>query len=200
MPSGPVRINSSPGLTGGFLTSRLATLAIRYPRLDIDVAPPLRSVRLERHEADIAILSKAAGRRCRRSPRSHRGVRLLWHGRDLSLGGSGGGSILHRLQRGRCASGPCRLASQTFPVSTHRFLCQGPVPPVHSSSDGSPTCAHSSLHRPERSAATSLRSRAVPSPIGVFLLTRSRDRKNPSIRIIAEEVVAMFHLERKLFL
>ena len=55
MPSGLVRIASSPGLSAGFLTSRLATLPLRYPRLDIDLAPNLRSISLERHEADIAV-------------------------------------------------------------------------------------------------------------------------------------------------
>src|SRR5579875_2892316 len=54
-PRGLVRINASPGLSGGFLTARLPALASRYPRPDIGLAPALRSISLERHEADIAI-------------------------------------------------------------------------------------------------------------------------------------------------
>jgi DNA-binding transcriptional LysR family regulator len=45
-PSGLIRINSSPGLSAGFLVSRLPTLTVRYPRL-IDLAPALRSISLE---------------------------------------------------------------------------------------------------------------------------------------------------------
>ncbi len=54
-PTGLIRITASPGLCAGFLVSGLSTLAIRYPRLDIDLAPALRSISLDRHEADIAI-------------------------------------------------------------------------------------------------------------------------------------------------
>jgi len=38
-----------------FLIERLANLAQKYPRLDIDLATNLRSISLQRHEADIAI-------------------------------------------------------------------------------------------------------------------------------------------------
>jgi DNA-binding transcriptional LysR family regulator len=54
-PTGLVRINASPGLAGGFLTSRLPALVLQYPKLDIDLAPALRSICLERHEADIVV-------------------------------------------------------------------------------------------------------------------------------------------------
>lgn len=54
-PRGLVRINAPPGLAAGYLTARLAGLAARYPFLDIDLATNLRSISLERHEADIAI-------------------------------------------------------------------------------------------------------------------------------------------------
>ncbi|MHA6769967.1 LysR family transcriptional regulator [Sphingobium ummariense] len=54
-PAGLVRINAPPGLAAGFLTERLAAMAARHAGLDIDLATRLRSVSLERHEADIAI-------------------------------------------------------------------------------------------------------------------------------------------------
>jgi DNA-binding transcriptional LysR family regulator len=40
---------------------------------------------------------------------------------------------------------------------------------------------------------------AVPSTKDVFLLTRSRDRKNASIRLVADAVAGMFEQERDLF-
>lgn len=43
-PSGLVRISASPGLTGGFLISRLPALTTRYPKLDIDLSPALLSI------------------------------------------------------------------------------------------------------------------------------------------------------------
>jgi DNA-binding transcriptional LysR family regulator len=40
---------------------------------------------------------------------------------------------------------------------------------------------------------------AVPSSREVFLWTRSRDRKEASIRVVADEVADMFQQERDLF-
>lgn len=40
---------------------------------------------------------------------------------------------------------------------------------------------------------------AVPPNTEVFLLTRSRDRKNASVRIVADEIGAMFEQERDMF-
>lgn len=40
---------------------------------------------------------------------------------------------------------------------------------------------------------------AVPSSREVFLLTRSRDRKDASIRVVADEVADLFEQERNLF-
>jgi molybdate transport repressor ModE-like protein len=54
-PKGLVRINASPALSQGFLISRLAELPLLHPGIDIDLATDLRSISLERHEADIAI-------------------------------------------------------------------------------------------------------------------------------------------------
>lgn len=40
---------------------------------------------------------------------------------------------------------------------------------------------------------------SVPSSIDVYLLTRTRDRTNLSIRIVADEVTEMFEQARELF-
>lgn len=52
---GLVRVNASPALAQGFLIDRLARLTTLHPGLDIDLATDLRSVSLDRHEADIAV-------------------------------------------------------------------------------------------------------------------------------------------------
>jgi molybdate transport repressor ModE-like protein len=54
-PKGLVRINAPPGLTHGYLIAKLSTMAVAYPGLDIDLATDVRSISLERHEADIAV-------------------------------------------------------------------------------------------------------------------------------------------------
>jgi DNA-binding transcriptional LysR family regulator len=41
---------------------------------------------------------------------------------------------------------------------------------------------------------------SVPATRDVYLLTRSRDRKDASIRVIADEIVVMFDQARDLFL
>ncbi|RTL50905.1 MAG: LysR family transcriptional regulator [Bradyrhizobiaceae bacterium] len=54
-PTGLVRINAPPTLSHGFLIERLARLVQRNPALDIDLAPDVRLVSLERRETDIAL-------------------------------------------------------------------------------------------------------------------------------------------------
>lgn len=54
-PKGLVRINAPPGLTHGYLLIKLSEMAAAFPRLDIDLATDVRSISLERHEADIAV-------------------------------------------------------------------------------------------------------------------------------------------------
>src|ERR1700733_4955524 len=54
-PKGLVRINAPPGLTHGYLIAKLSEMAAAHPGLDIDLATEVRSVSLERHEADIAV-------------------------------------------------------------------------------------------------------------------------------------------------
>src|SRR5580700_5781159 len=54
-PKGLVRINAPPGLTHGYLIAKLSEMAATYPGLDIDLATDVRSISLERHEADIAV-------------------------------------------------------------------------------------------------------------------------------------------------
>jgi len=52
---GLVRINAPPGLTQGFLIDHLAKLPSMYPGLDVNIATDLRSISLDRHQADIAV-------------------------------------------------------------------------------------------------------------------------------------------------
>ena len=54
-PTGLVRINAPPTISQGFLISRLAMLTSEQPGLDIELATDVRTVSLERRETDIAL-------------------------------------------------------------------------------------------------------------------------------------------------
>lgn len=54
-PHGLVRLSATPGLTQGFLAARLPRLTQAHPGLDIELATEVRSVSLDRHEADLAL-------------------------------------------------------------------------------------------------------------------------------------------------
>ncbi|MBS1166074.1 MAG: LysR family transcriptional regulator [Proteobacteria bacterium] len=54
-PAGLVRINATPSLAQCFLVQRLGRFIVSHPRIDIEIATTMRSVSLERHEADIAL-------------------------------------------------------------------------------------------------------------------------------------------------
>jgi len=58
-PAGLVRINATPSLAQSYLVGRLARLVSAHPGVNIDISTAMRSVSLDRHEADIALrLSK----------------------------------------------------------------------------------------------------------------------------------------------
>ena len=52
---GVVRINAPPALSHAFLTAHLAKMTALHPGLDIDLATELRSISLDRRQADIAV-------------------------------------------------------------------------------------------------------------------------------------------------
>ena len=55
VPTGLIRVNTTPGLAQGFLVAQLARLAAQHAGLDIEVTTDIRLVSLERREADIAV-------------------------------------------------------------------------------------------------------------------------------------------------
>ncbi|GGI20466.1 hypothetical protein GCM10008066_24170 [Oxalicibacterium faecigallinarum] len=52
---GLVRVNAPPALSLAFVIEELARVPTVYPGLDIDIASDLRSISLDRHQADIAV-------------------------------------------------------------------------------------------------------------------------------------------------
>jgi DNA-binding transcriptional LysR family regulator len=200
-PSGLVRIASSPGLSAGFLTSRLAALPLRHPRLDIDLAADLRSISLDRHEADIAI----------RFDRPEDGdvvARLLtpvgygFYGTDETCRFVEGGAEPVFIGFNETAAHLTHAAwlAKRFPRARVAFRAHDQVAQsvVARSGVGLALLPHY-IGRSDpllRTCDLGL----IPPGLEIHLLTRMRDRKNASIRVVADEVVGIFERERELFL
>jgi DNA-binding transcriptional LysR family regulator len=199
-PSGLVRVSASPGLSAGFLTSRLVALAMRYPRLDIDLAPVLRSVSLERHEADIAI-------RFDKPKDGDVVARLLttvgygFYGTEEACRSveAGGDLVFIGFNESDAYLSAAAWMSETFPRARVAFRAKDQFLQSVAARSGAGLALIP--HYIGRSDAL-LRIcdlGALPSTREVYLVTRRRDRKDASIRVIADEIVAMFAKEDELF-
>lgn len=200
-PTGLVRISASPGLSGGFLTSRLAALSMRYPRLDIDLSPALRSVSLERHEADIAVrFDKPKDGDVLARPLTTVGYgfygtdgacRAVEAGGELTFIGfneadaylSAATWMAERFPRSRVAFRAKDQFLQSIAARTGAGLALIP----HYIGRSDPMLRMCDLG-------------SLPPSRDVYLVTRRRDRKDAAIRLVADEVVTMFEQARDMFL
>jgi DNA-binding transcriptional LysR family regulator len=199
-PAGLVRINASPALSSAFLTPRLATLALRYPRLDIELAPNHRFVSLERHETDIAIRfgrpkdgdvlarplvtvgygfygTEAA---CRAVEAGQAPVFIGFDEPNAHLPGAVW--VARHFPRARLAFRVNEQLAQSVAARSGAGLTLLP----HYIGRSDPLLRICDLG-------------PVPPSQDVFLLTRSRDRKDASILAVAHEVAALFEVDRALF-
>ncbi|WP_285426151.1 LysR family transcriptional regulator [Pseudomonas sp. efr-133-TYG-103a] len=199
-PSGLVRISSSPGLCGGFLISRLPELIARHPRLDIDLAPTLRSVSLDRHEADIAIRFDI--------PKDGDIV-----ARPLTTVGYGFYGTQEVCQGTENGVSPVFIGfneadgylsqeiwmTQHFPRARVAFRAKDQFLQsiAARSGIGLALIPHYIGRADPQLRLCDLGP--VPPSREVFLLTRGRDRKDSSIRTVAQEIGEMFDQARSLF-
>lgn len=199
-PSGLVRISASPGLTGGFLISRLPALTTRYPKLDIDLSPALRSISLDRHEADIAI----------RFDRPKDGdiiARLLvsvgygFYGTDEACGSiaAGGNLILIGFNEADGSLLQEKWVTKHFPRTRIAFRAKDHALQAIAARSGIGLALIPHYIGRADLALRRCDLNPVPPSREVFLLTRNRDRKGASIRVVADDITEMFELERALF-
>jgi len=199
-PSGMVRISSSPGLSAGFLASRLAPLTMRYPRLDIDLAPALRSVSLERHEADIAVrVDKPKDGDVIARPLTTMGYGFYGTEEACRSVETGGELVLIGFNEADAYISQAIWMSQYFPRARVAFRAKDQFLQsiAAQSGVGLALIPHYIGRVTPMLRVCDLGS--VPPSRDVYLLTRSRDRKDASIRVIADEIVAMFEQARELF-
>ncbi|WP_070107378.1 LysR family transcriptional regulator [Burkholderia plantarii] len=200
-PAGLVRISSSPGLSAGFLTSRLVNLTIRYPKLDIDLSPALRSVSLERHEADIAIRFDkpqdgdviarqlttvgygfyGTEEACRAAEANDDLVFIGFNEADAYLSAS-------------------RWMSEHFPLARVAFRAKDQFLQSIAARSGIGLALIPHYIGRSDPALRMCDLGSSPPNRDVYLVTRRRDRKDAAIRLVAEEVADMFEQDRDLFL
>ncbi|USI73457.1 LysR family transcriptional regulator [Sphingomonas morindae] len=199
-PGGLVRINASPGLASGFLVSRLPTLAARYPRLDIDLAPALRAISLERHEADIAIrFDKPKDGDVIARPLTTVGYGFYGTEAACRAVEAGGEPVFIGFNEADAYLSAATWMTRHFPRARVAFRAKDQFLQAIAARSG----AGLALIPHYIGRADPLLRRCdlggVPASKDVFLLTRTRDRKNASIRVVADEVMAMFEQDRALF-
>lgn len=200
MPTGLVRVNAPPGLATGFLIARLAGIMSRYPALDIDVATNLRSVSLDRHEADIAI----------RLDRPEDGDLIAKPLGTLHYGFYGTQQACRRVEAG---AEPLFIGfneADAFVRDAEWLTKQFPRARVIFRANNHYTqalAARSGVgiallpHYIGRAEATLRRLElgSVPPPRDVFILIRRRDRMAFTIRTVGDEIIRIFEAERALF-
>jgi molybdate transport repressor ModE-like protein len=200
-PTGLVRINASPGLASGFLTSRLPALAMRYPRLDIDLAPALRSISLERHEADIAVrFDKPEDGDVIVRPLTTVGYGFYGTEEACRAAEAGGNLVLIGFNEADAHLSATTWMTRHFPRARVAFRAKDQfLQSIAARSGAGLALIPHYIGRMDPSLRICDLG-AAPSSKDVFLLTRSRDRNNSSIRVVADEMVDMFEQARELFL
>lgn len=199
-PSGLIRISSSPGLSNGFLITRLPVLAARYPRLNIDLAPALRSVSLERHEADIAIRVDAPkdGDIIARPLTT---IGYGFYGTEHACRAAEAGSDLVFIGFNEADAYLTQAAWLTkhFPRARVAFRAKDQFLQSMAARSGIGLALIPHYIGRQDPALRICDLGALPASREVYLLTRSRDRKNASIRMVADAVADMFEQEREVF-
>lgn len=197
---GLVRINATPSLAQGFLASRLSRLTARHAGLDLELASAVRSVSLERYEADIAL----------RLERPRDGDVLARRLVTLGFGFYASPAWRDSLERG---GEPCFVGfdeanahlpeavwlARRFPrarmaVRTDSQFAQALAARAGA---GIALLPHF-IGRSDGDLVRCLPDQA-PAARELWLVTRRRDGRAPSTRAAADRLVEMFQAERDLF-
>lgn len=199
-PSGLVRISSSPGLSAGFLAPRLAPLAMRYPRLDIDLSPALRAVSLDRYEADIAV----------RVDKPKDGDVIARHLTTIGYGFYGTDEACCAIEAGAepvfigfneadAYISQAVWMGQHFPRARVAFRAKDQYLQSLAAQSGGGLALLPHYIGRCNDALRLCDLGILPPTRDVYLLTRQRDRREAAIRVIADDIVAMFEQSLDLF-
>jgi molybdate transport repressor ModE-like protein len=199
-PAGLVRINAPPSLSQSFLVERLAKLAILLPALDIDVTADVRSVSLERRETDIAL----------RFGRPQDGDVVARSLAILGFGFYGAAAYCRRIKKGEDpvfvgfdeinAHLPEALwLSRQFPSARLSFRSSNHIAQAAAARAGVGLALLPHFLGRKEPGLRRHRLHHEPPSRGLWLITRSQDRKDLAIRTVADEITRIFTDERALF-
>jgi molybdate transport repressor ModE-like protein len=200
-PSGLVRINSPPALSHGFLAPRLVKLASLYPGLDIDLASNHRSISLERHEADMAIRFKrpADGDLVAR-PLVTVGYGFYGAEEACRAVESGADPVFIGFDEAHAYLSEATWVARHFPQIRLAFRVNDQFAQSIAARSGAGLALLPHYIGRSDPLLRICDLGPAPPPKDVFLLTRRRDRKERSLRAVADELVGLFEQARGLFL
>ncbi len=197
---GLVRISATPGMAQGFLVSRIAKLASLYPGLDIEIATDVRTVSLERREADIAL----------RFGRPKDGDLIARHAVTFGYGFYGSAEWRRRIKRGAAlvmigfdeASAhiaDAQWLARQFPRARVALRTDNQFAQAAAAEAGAGIALLPHfIGRANNALAPCLLDHAPPSR-ELWLVTRRQDDKEISIRTVIEFLMRIFADERRLF-
>jgi molybdate transport repressor ModE-like protein len=198
--TGLVRVNAPPGLSEGFLIEQLSKLPLMYPGLDIDLATNLRSISLERRQADIAV-------RVGRPPDGHFVAKSLGH---LAFGYYGTDEVCTAIEQGgepRFISFDegnsdlmgARWLAQHFSSARVTFRTSNHVAQAKAARSGAGLALLPHFVGRREPTLRICRLGDVPPAQEIWLLTRPQDRKDLRIVTVADYLQSTFERERALF-
>jgi molybdate transport repressor ModE-like protein len=200
VPSGLVRINAPPALSTNFLASRLARLASRYPRLDIDLTSNHRFISLERHEADIAIRfgQPKTGDLVAR-PLVTVGYGFYGTDEACRLVEAGADPIFIGFVEANAHLPEATWLAQKFPRMRLAFRASDQFAQSIAARSGAGLALIPHYIGRSDPLLRICDLGPVPPSNDVFVLTRRRHRRDRSVRTVAAEVVEMFKQAGELF-
>jgi DNA-binding transcriptional LysR family regulator len=199
-PKGLVRISATPGMAQGFLVSRIAKLASLYSGLDIEIATDVRTVSLERREADIAL----------RFGRPTDGDLIARHAVTFGYGLYGSAEWRRRIKRGAAlvvigfdeASAhiaDAQWLTRQFPRARVALRTDNQFAQAAAAEAGAGVALLPHfIGRVNNALAPCMPDHAPPSR-ELWLVTRRQDSKEISIRTVLEYLMQIFAEERRLF-
>lgn len=199
-PKGVVRVNAPPALSQAFLIRALAELPIQHEGLDIDLATDLRSISLERHEADIAV----------RVDRPEDGDFIARRVGSMAYGLYGTPAVCECVEAGATPAligfdeagaylPDAGWLAQQYPHARVAFRAGNHVAQAAAACSGvGLALLPHYVGRQERELRV-CRSGPEKPPREIWLLIRRQDRKNLTVRAVVEHLTEAFDQARALF-
>jgi DNA-binding transcriptional LysR family regulator len=199
-PSGLVRINAPPALAAGYLVARLSKLGRRHAALDLDLATDLRHISLERHEADIAI---RMGRPSDGDVIAKPLVKIAYgfYGtKDVCRKAKGGAEpVFIGFNEADAYLPEAAWLVRHFPRARVAFRAGDQVAQAIAARSGIGIALLPRYIAHTEPLLHECQIEPVPPPRELYIVTRSRDRHDLSIRTVTEDIIKIFSDEQKLF-